>query len=176
MPDYSNGKIYRIVCNKTGKQYVGSTCVPLLSTRLSQHKCEYKRFLQGITRYTTSFDIVKEDDCSIVLIEKVNCKNKDELYQRERYHIENLDCVNKIIPTRTRKEYKNDTKEKQHFYQTEFRKNNPEKIREYYLKYKGKNTEIYNCDCGSKVTTYHKSHHLKTKKHISYLKSMNMNA
>ena len=37
MVNYQNAKIYRIVCNVTGKQYIGST-VSNLSTRLSQHK------------------------------------------------------------------------------------------------------------------------------------------
>ena len=32
--DYKNGKIYRIVCEETGRQYIGSTCSTLVK-RLS---------------------------------------------------------------------------------------------------------------------------------------------
>ena len=175
MPNYSNGKIYKIICNKTGKQYIGSTCVPL-SSRLAQHKSEYKRYLKGLNRFTTSFHAIKENDCKIVLIENVNCNNKEELLRRERYHIEILDCVNKIIPTRTIKEYKTANKEKQYNYQIEFRKKNKDKLYQYYLKYKDKNSEIYNCVCGSKVSKKHKSGHFKTKKHILYINSLKNDA
>ena len=172
MPNYSNGKIYKIVCNITGKIYIGST-VSTLSRRLSQHKSLYKCYLKGITRFMTSFDIIKEDDYKIVLIENVNCSNKEDLTKRERFYIENFDCVNKIIPTRTIKEYKEKNREKQIIYNINFWKNNQNKMREYYLKYRDKKTELYYCDCGSKVTREHKSHHFKTKKHIAYLESLN---
>ena len=172
MPDYSNGKIYRIVCNKTGKQYIGSTCVPL-SLRLSQHRCQYKCYLKGITRFVTSFDIIKEDDYKIILIENVNCSNKEELSKRERFYIENFDCINKIIPTRTIKEYKEKNREKQIIYNINFWKNNQNKMREYYLKYKDKKTELYYCDCGSKIQNQEKNRHFKTKKHIAYVESLN---
>ena len=33
------------------------------------------------------------------------CNTKLELEKRERYYIENFECVNKSIPTRTKKEY-----------------------------------------------------------------------
>ena len=36
MPDYSKGKIYKIVCNVTGLVYVGSTCEPTLARRLAK--------------------------------------------------------------------------------------------------------------------------------------------
>jgi len=31
------------------------------------------------------------------------------------------------------------------------------------------------CECGSKVASYHKSRHLKTKKHVNYLEKINQN-
>ena len=39
--DYKNGKIYRIVCEETGRQYIGSTCSTLVK-RLSNHKNKSK--------------------------------------------------------------------------------------------------------------------------------------
>ena len=105
MPDYSKGKIYRIVCNNTGDQYIGSTCCTL-SQRLSQHKSEYKKYLNGNKKHiVTSFQIIEKNNYEIVLIEYVNCSDKNELHQRERYYIENNKCVNKYIPLQTDREY-----------------------------------------------------------------------
>ena len=46
MVNYANGKIYRIVCNTTGKQYIGSTTRPL-SERLNGHKKDLDKYLKG---------------------------------------------------------------------------------------------------------------------------------
>ena len=37
LPDYSKGKIYKLVSNKTDDVYIGS-CLMTLSTRLSKHR------------------------------------------------------------------------------------------------------------------------------------------
>jgi predicted GIY-YIG superfamily endonuclease len=48
MPDYSNGKFYKIVCNNiTNECYIGSTCEPILARRLAQHVSRYKSYLKG---------------------------------------------------------------------------------------------------------------------------------
>ena len=60
--DYKNGKIYKIVCNTTGLQYIGSTCNPYLSTRLAGHRSDYKRYLQNKTRYISSFEVLKNNN------------------------------------------------------------------------------------------------------------------
>ena len=52
----------------------------------------------------------------IVLIENHACNNSDELKQRQRFFIDTMECINKIKPLRTQKEYRQDNKEK-------FRKN-----------------------------------------------------
>ncbi len=54
----------------------------------------------------------KNKDYSYCVVEEVEYENKWELHNRERYYIENFECVNKNIPTRTRKEYDQDNKEK----------------------------------------------------------------
>jgi predicted GIY-YIG superfamily endonuclease len=41
MPDYSNGKIYKLVSDKTAMIYIGSTTQDL-NERLSGHKNEFK--------------------------------------------------------------------------------------------------------------------------------------
>jgi hypothetical protein len=96
MPDYSKGKIYKIVCNETGFIYIGST-VQKLNIRISDHKKDYKAWLDGKIHYITSFDIIKNNNYYIELIEDYPCESKLELEMREGYWQKQMDCVNKCI-------------------------------------------------------------------------------
>jgi hypothetical protein len=100
--DYKNGKIYKIVDKTNGNMYIGSTCQKTLAQRFSQHKSNYR--LKNRV-YTSSFEIIKNGNCEIVLIENYPCDNKDELHARERYYIEISNCVNKVIPIKNIKNY-----------------------------------------------------------------------
>ena len=126
MPDYQNSKIYRIVCNITGKQYIGSTRQSL-SKRLAKHRCDFKR---GIC--ITSREIIENGNYDIILVENYSCNNKDELHKRERYFIEILDCVNKVIPGRTMKEYRQDNKDIINEKKKQYYENNKEHFKQYY--------------------------------------------
>ena len=115
----NKGKIYKLVDNTNENIYIGSTCNSL-NKRLSQHNSHYKRYLKRQYGNMKSFDIIKNNDFTIKLLEKCNIKTKQELYQRERYYIENNECLNKNIPGRTLKEYKETKKlirieEKSHY-------------------------------------------------------------
>ena len=131
MVNYNNGKIYKIVDNTNNNIYVGSTTKKYLSDRLSSHNSDYRRFKKINKGYITSFEILKNNNFDIILLELVNCNSKDELKSRERFYIETLDCVNKNIPGRTNKEYKETNKEKITEYNKEYRETNKEKIKEY---------------------------------------------
>jgi hypothetical protein len=111
MVNYSLGKIYKIVCNTTGKCYIGSTCYPRLCSRLVKHRCCYNRFLKGKYNYLTSFSVLEGNNYEIALLELYPCSCKEELHARERWYIEKNECVIKYIPTRTIKEYYQDNKE-----------------------------------------------------------------
>ena len=100
MVNYQLGKIYKIVDNTNGNVYVGSTCEPTLAKRLANHVSTYKRFLRTGKNRMTSYDILKNENYEIVLIEIFPCSSKDELHAREKYFIESLQCVNKILPIR----------------------------------------------------------------------------
>jgi hypothetical protein len=100
MPNYANSKIYKIVDNSSDKIYIGSTCKPL-SGRLSDHRSAFK---SEKCKYCTSFEILKNGDFDIILIEEVNCENVEQLRARERHHIERNICVNKSIPGHTKSE------------------------------------------------------------------------
>jgi len=194
---YNNAKVYRIVCNETGLQYIGSTC-KTLSARLSGHKSVYKRYLNGNNQFITSFKILENDNFDIVLLENlINCKSKDELHQRERYYIDNMECVNKVkklgISNEMDKQsynklYHEENKEKIHIRQRKNRAenigkyneisrnyyhNNTQKVKEYF---KIKAQEVVNCPCGC---TYkgpnHRARHERTKKHIDNMLKLEQN-
>lgn len=183
MPNYQNGKVYKIISDETDKAYVGSSCLKYLSSRLANHKAKYKEYQNGKGKYCTSFDIVKFDNCEIVLLENCKCDTIEELHQREKYWIDQLgNCVNKCIPTQTYAEYAEKNKEKLQENHKKYYQQNKEKIKEYhqqnkdksnayqrkyYLTHKEKLKEKVNCDaCNCEVSKQNYSHHIKTQKHI----------
>ena len=128
MPDYSNGKVYKIVCNITGEQYFGST-TQKLSQRLSTHRSEYKRRIK-----CKSSQIIERGDYKIVLCEKSPCENREQLKSIERKWIEENECVNKCMPIRSveekielKREYTKNTREQKQQYDKEYRQKNIEK-------------------------------------------------
>jgi hypothetical protein len=132
MVNYENGKIYKIVCNVSGEVYYGSTAELNLSTRLAHHRSDYKRYLGGKGgNFITCFKILENNDYNIILVEKYPCNDKMELHARERFHIEENDCVNKVIPLRTPKQYYNDNEEKIQHYQHQYKLDNKEKLKKY---------------------------------------------
>ena len=165
MPNYQLGKIYQIIDNTNSKIYIGSSCEPILARRLAGHKVMYDRYVKGKGQYVSSFEVLKNENYSIILIESYPCNSKDELTSRERYYIELNECVNKSIPGRTIKEYYIDNKEQKIKHQKEYNNNNKEQIAEKQLK-------KYDCECGGKYCHIHKSKHIKTNKHQNYIKSL----
>jgi len=130
---YANSKVYKIVDNTNNNIYIGSTTQKKLSQRLAQHNSKYKAFINGTSKsYLTSFKIIENGNYDIILLESINCNSKEELRARERYYIENFECINKNIPNRTIKEYyeanKNEIKEQQ----KEYYEANKNEIKEYY--------------------------------------------
>jgi len=137
--DYKNGKIYKITDIAYTKMYIGSTCQSL-SKRLSKHKNDYKAWKDGKKGKVTSFDLFDEfgiEFCKIELIENFACNCKDELQKKEGEHIKNNDCVNKCIPGRTQREYREANKEKIKEYYID----NKDKIKEYAKEYQQLNKD-----------------------------------
>ena len=150
MVNYNNGKIYKIVDNTNNNIYVGSTTKKYLSQRLDKHRGDYKQYLKNKYSYVTSYKILENNDYDIVLLELVNCETKDELHKRERYFIETLDCVNKIIPGRTHKEYREANRDKLIEKCKDWRKDNIEAVKLYNDKNKEKTIQ-YRLDHKEKV-------------------------
>jgi hypothetical protein len=183
---YHNSKIYKLISDHTDKIYIGSTFQKFLSVRKAGHKSDYEKFKNNNGSYTTSYELIELGNVDIILIENFKCENKEELHARERYHIElNRElCVNKHIPTRTKKEWIKDNKQHLEEYQKEWNENNKEYVKERSKKYKeyrkeyynnnkeiikNKKKEKFNCECGGQFSYSCKSGHLKTKKHLKYI-------
>ena len=137
MRDYSKAKIYKLINDDLpDKVYYGSTIQKYLCNRLTTHKRDSKK------ETMTSSELFKTGKVKIILVENYPCNSKEELYKRERFYIENNECINKVIPTRTRKEHYQDNKEEIIKKCKEWREKNKEKYKKYmsdrYLKNKDK--------------------------------------
>lgn len=167
MPDYSKCKVYKIVDNTTGKIYVGST-IQTLRVRKAGHVRSFKYWKKGKGHYVSSFDIIKNGDYDIVLIEEVDCQNKEQLHRVERKWIDELDCVNRCIPTRTHAERQKD-----------YRQAHPDKRKQYYEAHKDqilakRRQERCVCPCGSEYPSRNKAKHVQSKKHQAFISANNL--
>ena len=157
MPDYSKGKIYKVVNEKNGITYYGST-VQRLCKRMSQHK-EAFYVEPGQRRSSKTYKLFGDiNDCKIHLVENFPCKSKLELETKERYYIENNECINIEIPTRTKKEHYEANKERLNAISTKWNRDNKEK-----------RNELMDCTCGHKYSKSNRARHLKSKKHLKIL-------
>jgi len=154
MPDYSQGKIYKIHCNITGEDYYGSTSQAYFSSRITTHR----KLEDGCS----SKQIIERGDYKVEIIEHYPCNNKFELLSRERYYIENFECVNLIIPTRTKNEYSQQHKGDKKIYDNI-----------YYIKNKDKKKERDSqkvvCECGCIVSYCSMTKHKKTQRHLDLM-------
>lgn len=105
MPDYKLGKIYKLESLSTGLVYIGST-TQTLSQRLAGHKKDYICYKKGNGDFTTSYKVLECEDYKILLVEDYPCDRKEQLHAREGEWIRKMDCVNKVIPGRTKKQYR----------------------------------------------------------------------
>ena len=91
MNKYNKGKIYKITSPNTEDVYYGSTILSLNKRFRTHKKCNSKK-------------IIDAGDAKVELVENYPCESKQELLWRERYYIENFDCVNKMKPIVTKEE------------------------------------------------------------------------
>jgi len=148
MVNYANGKIYKLVNNVDNQEYVGSTCNPL-HKRKDQHK---RRSSANPERPVYKhLNGIGWEHVEIILVENFPCTSKDELNKRERYWIEKLNPhLNRQIPTRSDKEYRNSHKEKSKSY----RETHREELREVLQKYRDDHHE----ELLEKAKVYRESH------------------
>ena len=167
MPDYSQGKIYKIECNITNDVYYGST-VQSLSERLLKHKSK---------RDCSAIDIIDRGNFNMKVIEEFPCNRRQELEARESYYIRNNLCINKQIPGRTQEEWYQDNKEYAKQQSKKYNEENKGRKKENDKKYrennkeiiKSKQNQVFTCVCGNNYTRSNYQQHIKSKKHQNYL-------
>jgi len=130
--------IYKIHCNTNNLDYYGST-KQRLKKRIWSHKNNYDRYLKGETHYITSFDIIKNNNYIVEIVEKCDENNRID---RESYYIRNFECVNKTIPNRSQKEYIEQNKDKITKYAKEYNEKNKEIQKQKDKEYRIKNKKI----------------------------------
>jgi len=113
------GRVYRISSPDTDQIYVGSTCKEL-KRRLLRHKLDMRRWQRGTHHYVSSYEILKYDNAEIDIVEEDEFLDKHHMLEREKYWIQKLNCVNKLIPCKTIEDC---TSKQKHYY------NNIEKYR-----------------------------------------------
>tara|TARA_R110001599_G_scaffold327406_1_gene540340 strand:- start:9 stop:536 length:528 start_codon:yes stop_codon:yes gene_type:complete len=161
---YQEGKIYKIVCNITNEIYYGST-IQTLEKRLISHKTR---------KSCVSRNIINRDNYKIELIKDYPCNNLKELEEEESNYIRNNICINKQIPNRTDKEWREDNKEKLKQDKKNWYKNNYQEKkdtynknqREYYEKNKEEINKKITCECGAIVNRRGLLEHKKSMKHL----------
>jgi len=139
--DFSQAKVYKIVCNTTQEIYVGSTTKQYLSQRLTAHRATFNHWKKGKGGFVSSYPILERGNYTIELIEACPCECWDELHSREGYWIKQLDCVNQRVPGRTIQEYRMDNKEQISAKDKEYREANLDKLSEQKKIYREANLD-----------------------------------
>ena len=134
MPDYQKGKIYKLWSPQGTEDeiYFGSTTNELYKRKnghKNQRDCKSKILFE------------KYDDVRIEIIEEYPCNNKEELNKKEGEYIRNNKCLNQIIPCRTKKEYREDNKERIAEQKKEYNEKTKEHIKKRKKEYYQKNNE-----------------------------------
>jgi len=129
MPDYSKGKIYKVINTQNEIIYIGST--------IQQLSCRFCRHTH------------KGGGNKIILIENCPCSCKEELVKREQFYIDQYNNLyNKFRAFNSqeynkeyKKKYRINNKEKIKEKDKEYYKNNKEKIKDYNKIYRINNQE-----------------------------------
>jgi hypothetical protein len=162
---------------------------------MTDHRRNYKKWINKKYNYTSSFELLKCEDAYIELLLEIEVESKQELFRIEGEQIRKHNCVNKNIAGRTPQEHYQDNavqiaerhsnyyqknKEKFAEYEANYRQENIVKILERQSNYRQDNavklaeqrTKPYTCECGSILTTAHKSRHCKSKKHQEFISTL----
>lgn len=169
--DYSQTCIYKLVHKDdidNENIYIGST------TNFRKRKNEHKSRISkeenehyNQIKYQYIRDNGGWDNWLMIEIEKYPCNDKREAETRERYWVEHYkSSLNSLVPTRSKKEYRQDNREMISEQHKQYRQLNRDKIAE---KLKQKVT----CECGCEVSKKNTTRHRKTPKHQQLMEQLN---
>jgi hypothetical protein len=161
------GYVYKLVCSdvEITECYVGSTTN--LRIRKNEHKsccnnANSKKY--NLPVYQFIRDHGGFQNWVMVAVCELEFEARMELNACEREWIENLKAtLNRIVPTRTDKEYRLDNADKK----KQYRKDNVVEIKQ-------KANQKHECDCGGRYTHSHISEHAKSKHHQEFERFMNL--
>ena len=95
--------IYALRNRTSNDVYYGSTKRRLLCLRKGDHHSSYNKWVAGEFHYISSFEVIKCPTAYIELCEEVS---EEQMKERERWWVENNQCVNIRRPVRTAEEKK----------------------------------------------------------------------
>tara|TARA_B110000211_G_C13669990_1_gene374106 strand:- start:20 stop:532 length:513 start_codon:yes stop_codon:yes gene_type:complete len=166
--NYGNSIIYKLCCNdiEITDEYVGST------VNFNQRECQHRTVCSNASNLNTKYNmkvyvIIREnggfENWNMVAIEEYTATDKRDLHKRERYWFDELKpTLNMQTPSRTKKEYHQDHKEKDKRYKKQYYQDNREKLQ-----------QKSDCPCGGRYTHGSKSRHLNTIRHQQYVNQNN---
>ena len=188
MPDYSKGKIYKILNDIDNEVYIGSTVVPL-SDRMGKHRACVKH--DSTYKLHQHMKTIGVEHFYIELLEHHSCDNVEELRAKEGEWIRKVGTLNQCIAGRTDKQYRVDNREiisekkkqyridnrgeileKQKQYRIDHREEILEKKKQYRIDNREKIKERCVCECGTDVNKNHISRHRKTNKHKQLMEEL----
>ena len=164
--DYSKTIIYKIVCNDLNVTdiYIGHT------TNFKERKRNHYNAVKNDIKYNCKlYQTIRENggwnNWSMIELEKFYCcRDRNEAVARERFYYETLNAnLNSQVPTRTKAEYMATHKEEKSLYDSVRRTKLHDIINEPHV-----------CVCGGKYTSKHKTTHLKTSKHKTWISSQSV--
>jgi hypothetical protein len=173
------GRVYSIRSHQTSDIYIGST-TQTLSQRLTDHRRDYKYFLNHNNHYMTSYEILKYGDEYIEVIYEGDFESKQSLKRKEGEYQREMKCVNKVIAGRTSQElfkiYYEKTKEHRTNYNHQYYDEHKEQILEHVTQYRNEHKDQIShrrkqkitCACGSVICIGAKQQHERSKKHLEY--------
>jgi len=154
--DYSKAVVYKICCKDIDIKdcYVGSTTC--LRNRKNKHKsnCNNEKNKEyNKPTYQFIRDNGGWNNWEVVMLEEYpECKSGEELLKYEREYMEMLCAtLNKQVPSRTQKEYREDNREKLQVYFQEYHEKNKEKLNAKRREWHENNKEEQN----AKMREYH---------------------
>ena len=160
--DYQNTVIYKIVCKDLNIKdlYVGSTTNFTQRKRCHKDSCNFSH-QRNYNFYVYQF--IRENggwnNWDMIEVEKYKCNDRNEKDKRERYWIEELKAtLNKVIPSRTKKELYEKNKEEILVKRKEYYEENKEEILE-------KNKEYYEVN-KEEINDKRRKHYEENKKEI----------
>jgi hypothetical protein len=186
-----SANVYKIFSpsNPDAAVYIGVDKVPLENIMRTFKTCYAGRNKPG-ARQMWVFDVMKFEDAKIELLEETVCKSYQEMILLKAPYIRSMKTVNRSVPGRTEKEYRQVNREKINARKRELRAEKKllaepivsevaelisphERYLEYQKAYReshkdeihAKRTEVITCECGRQCSRHHLQDHRRTDLH-----------